>query len=112
MGILMDALIALLAALGFAAAVWAVAGKWMLPAGRTGSVAALVRAEGNAPELENTVDGLRWLNRSGFTRMRIVIADAGMSGEARKIAEALAKEDAAIFVCRPEEIGEVLRRIE
>lgn len=109
MGMLLDAVIAFLATLGLVAAAWALAGKWMLPAGCRSGVAALIRAEGNAPELENTVDSLRWLNRSGFTRMRIIIADTGMDPEARKIAETLAEEDGAVSVCSPEEIGEILR---
>ncbi|SMC42032.1 hypothetical protein [Papillibacter cinnamivorans] len=109
MDIVMDAAVAFLAALGLLAAMWALAGKWILPAGRTGGVTALVRAEGNAAELEHTVDGLRWLNRSGFAEMRILIADAGMDREARKAAEALAEEDCTVQVCGLDEIGTILR---
>ena len=94
MDILMDILVAMLVTWGLVTAVWAIVGILMAPAGAKGGfVTALVRAEGPARELENTVDGLRWLNRSGLAHMDIIIADAGMDTEARKVAELLARDD-------------------
>lgn len=109
MGVLMDVAIALLAAIGVATVLWAVFSRLLGPGEDPRSkVTAVVRAEGEAPGLEYTVDGLLWLLTTGAARMDILIADAGMNGDARRVAHILTGRSGRVRVCRMEELETIL----
>ena len=64
----------------------------------------VVAASGGAESLERMVRGLLWLNESGETRGRVIIADCGLEAESRKLAELLAKDSGRVTVCAPHEL--------
>jgi hypothetical protein len=68
----------------------------------------VITARGGAEQLEQTVRGLLWLDKSGIMKSRIVLADCGLEERSRKIAELLAKDSDSVTVCLPDEIPQIL----
>ncbi len=61
--------------------------------GRSAHLTLHLRVEGAAPELEAAADGLLWLLSDGVLPGRLVIEDAGMDAETRRVAEYLTKDN-------------------
>jgi hypothetical protein len=74
-------------------------------------VSSLIAVRGEAEQLEQTVDGLIWLKKSGAVRSNVLIADFGLSESGRKMAELLAKDNDCVTVCLPDEIADVVEEI-
>lgn len=68
--------------------------------GKNSRIVAVIMVGGNEPELERTVKGLSWLNKSGFTELEIVIADTGMDEETRRAAEIMERNGVRICTVR------------
>ena len=92
------AVLALLAAAGLLAIGWLLLGAAVAPVGR-GSVYAVVPASGDGERLEQDLAGLRWLRKGGMARFTVVIADCGLSGQGRRLAELLAGRDRGVILC-------------
>ena len=92
------AVLALLAAAGLLAIGWLLLGTLVAPVGR-GSVYAVVPASGDGERLEQDLAGLRWLRKGGAARFTVVIADCGLSGQGRRLAELLAGRDRGVILC-------------
>ncbi len=73
-------------------------GSLLLPIcpGPSQSLTVTLRSSGDDPALENTVNGLLWLRGSGALPAEIVIEDAGMSLETRRVAQLLERRHACI----------------
>ncbi len=80
-----------LAALGLLTLCWIVFGLFLVPVGTIGSVHIRVLSTGDAEDLEHTLSGLCWLQRSGLLEGRIDVVDAGLSEEGRRRAIQLVK---------------------
>ena len=89
--VIFDIVIVLLATTGIICCVRFVYGLMLLPVrGKGCSVSTVIRAEGDCPELQKVYDGAKWLAAQGG--FRVVVLDAGMSGETRRIAQRLEKD--------------------
>lgn len=100
MNVLQDGLLAFFAAVGVTTVVWFVAGS-VLHAGRPG-VPGLVLAlplRGEALAMEADVRELCRVRRS-LPGAQIVLADCGLTADARALAEYLAKREAGMTVTR------------
>ena len=104
MQIVLEALVALLAAVGLLSLGWMLFGRILVPVGGRGGgkVYAVLPADGDGGTLEHDVSGLLWLRGGGLARFTVVIADAGLSEEGRAVAAILAERDAAVEVCTAE----------
>ena len=73
---------------------WVVRGAALTPvrAGKNESLAVVLTVTGAAPGLEHTVDGLLWLRQNGTLRARLILRDAGMDENTRRLAELLEKK--------------------
>ena len=97
------AVLALLAAAGLLALGWLLLGAAVAPVGR-GSVYAVVPASGDGEHLEQDLAGLRWLRKGGMARFTVVIADCGLSGQGRRLAERLAWRDRGVILCAMDDL--------
>lgn len=59
-----------------------------------------VRVSGPAPQLENTLRGLLWLQSSGRLKTRIVVVDEGMDEDTRQTACLLCEKNDILFVAK------------
>ena len=75
-----------------------------------GRIFTVISAAGNAPELENTVDCLKWLIKTGRLNCGIMIVDLGLEKDARRTAELLARGDMCITLCSPAEAADILKK--
>ena len=71
---------------------WALMGGALFPVDAEGMLT-LWRLEGDAPDLEKTVRGLHRLRSAGLLSSTVVMLDCGLSPEARKRAEILARDE-------------------
>lgn len=94
---------AALAALGLFTLLWVAFGLFLLPTGTIGTVHIRVLASGDADDLEHTLGGLRWLQRSGLLEGRIDIVDAGLSEEGRNRAVRLSHVHPGIHILNSDE---------
>ena len=110
MQLLQDGVIALLAAIGLTALLWSLAGWIFRPRGRIpGTVFLLVPVRGAAPGMEQT---LRALRGAGIDRRaEVLLADCGLTDEARRRAERVERSDAA-RICTPAELAQILQEEE
>ena len=97
------AVLALLAAAGLLALGWLLLGAAVAPVGR-GRVYAVVPAAGDGAHLEQDLAGLRWLEKGGMARFTVVIADCGLSGQGRRLAERLAWRDRGVILCAMDDL--------
>lgn len=103
---LLEVLLALLAGFGL----YALGRMWsggLLRAGQKGGrVYAVIPAEGDGGGLEMAVKELLWLRAGEGGPCTLVIADRGLNGSGRAVAEALAEAGDSVVLCRPEELPE------
>lgn len=57
-----------------------------------------VTAQDTAPELENLLRGLIWLHDSGTLRAELLVIDAGLTPEARMLAQKLSQQRGFITI--------------
>lgn len=88
---LLNIVIALLAALGLSLLLWLLRGVMLTPVrlGKHQQLALVLTVSGESPELEHTVDSLLWLVENGTLRGQLLLRDAGMDDETRRVAELL-----------------------
>lgn len=91
--------------LGFAWLLWMLSGALLTPvrSGRDTHITFVVRARGEAPELENLLRGTLWLCDSGTIAADILLVDCGLAEEAAALAERLARRRGDLKLCRAEE---------
>lgn len=81
--------------------IWAVRGALITPVRSSpgNRLYAVVAVSGGPENLEQTIDGLLWLIRSGTLKCEIIIVDAGMDSDSRAMAALLARDDERIHLC-------------
>jgi len=81
--------------------IWRLRGWFCCPVRGTADARlhAVIAAGGSPAGLEQSVNGLRWLIRSGKLDCDILIVDAGLDAEARLLARLLARDDPRIHLC-------------
>jgi hypothetical protein len=91
-------------------AIWLAKGLLVTPVRGSSQVVltAVVASSGEAAHLEQTVNGLLWLKRSGKIEMGVMIADAGMLPEARDTAEKLTERYDGVSLCALSDIPEAM----
>ena len=102
---ILQAVLALLAAIGLLALGWVLFGWLLAPAEGAGPVYAVVPAAGEGAHLEQDVKRLLWLRgrqKGGFT---IVIADGGLDPAGRAVAAALLKCASGVVVCPADQLS-------
>lgn len=106
----LQALGAMLAAVGLLALAWLCFGKLLLPVSGEGGgpVYAVLPAAGEGETLEHDVRALCWLRGSEAARFTIVIADGGLSEQGRAAALALMRQRGGMVLCPLERLGEYL----
>ena len=99
----LEIIVAVLAAFGLGMAAWLLFGRMVTPIGVRGGApaAAVVRARGDGAGLEQTVDGLLWLSRSGWPALRIILADDGLTETGRQRALHLTERAPGVRYCPP-----------
>ena len=80
-----------LAAAGLMRFLWGLAGAVLLPVAGD-NLTMVCRAKGDAPELEQTVRSFAWLRGTGMVELPLQILDCGMTPQARRRAERLARQ--------------------
>lgn len=109
MELLQQSVIAFFAAVGVAAAVWALAeGIFLSRCEKLEKFVALVPVAKSAPALERTVAGLQWTTVCGQRFDKILIADCGLDDEAKQLARLLAKNNANVTLCTMKDAEEQL----
>ncbi len=106
---ILQAVLALLAALGLLALGWALFDWLLAPTEGSGPVYAVVPAAGAGTHLEQDVKRLLWLRgrqKRGFT---IVIADGGLDPAGRAVAAALLNGATGVVVCPAERLSQYIR---
>ena len=109
MGLLEQAVVAVLAAVGVVSLAWDLVGHRILH-GREQleTCVVLLPVAGEAPALERTVQELLSAKVGGNRFRKILIADCGLSEEARTIARLLAAEHETVVLCHAEEAEQQL----
>ena len=113
MDVLLQVIVAALAAFGLGAAAWLLFGRLLTPIGGCAHVPvfAVVRAIGDAEGLEQTVDGLLWLSRSVWPSVRILLLDEGLTETGWQRAMHLTERGPYVLYCTPDAIIEVIDTI-
>lgn len=103
---IVEAVLALLCALGILSVGWILFGRMVVPsqAGKDTMLFTVLRAEGDAEGLQQTVKSLQWMDGSRLMRARIIIVDAGLSPGGRKVAENLARQQPELILCETEKL--------
>lgn len=106
----LEIIITLIISAAVIAAVWLIYGRMVTPvrAGKGEELYAVIYAQGAAPDLGATAEGILWLISSGRVHMQLIIADGGLDGESRKIAEILAREHNEISLCPLADLTELM----
>jgi len=104
-------IVALLAAVGTMALVWLLVRAVMKSDGAGTPVYAVVRLSGPSTDVQGTVRRLNWLCQWGAADLRVILADDGMTAEARKEAEILLRAYPAVTLCTMEHVTEIISRV-
>lgn len=107
MRIIVEIIVAFLAAGGLLALGWFLFGRLLSPVAGE-NVFAVIPARGAGDRLEHDVSGILWLRAGGMARMTVVIVDDGLDCEGLAVAAALLERDNGIRFCRPEELEGLL----
>jgi len=99
--------IALLAGLVLFGAFWTLLGKLRTPvrgARGTTSVHTVLSVRDGAEGLEQTIEGLMWLEQNGTIEGQILIADCGLNPEGLELARLAVKKYGKIAICKAEDV--------
>ena len=72
--------------------------------GRDARLTLVIRACGDAPELEQLLRGIRWLRESGTLMADVLLVDCGLTDDARALCECAARRCEDLKLCKTEEI--------
>ncbi len=104
-----DGLIAMLAAVGLAALMWAVVRTVLFPVSpRRHETVVLIPAQGDAEDLEQQLHALELIRQEQHAFGLILLVDCGLSDEGKKISRLLARRNRSVAVCGSGEIGRYL----
>lgn len=97
---LADLIIAALVAGAVVLSLWLLRGCMLRPLrpGKSSALSVRIRVTGPEPALEQTIDALLWLRENKSLPADIVIEDAGMDEETRRVAQLLAKTHSAVTI--------------
>lgn len=109
MGILADAVIAALAAIGLAAVLYLAARALAKRSELSAPVYLILPVSGKTKELEEAVAALQWLRREYGGAARAAVLDCGMEGEQRRMTRILQREDPLLLVLTEETLLKELR---
>ena len=107
----MDILLTILAVFGVLALGWLLFERLITPVElrRNGALYAVIRASGEAGELEQEINGLNWMFAEGKIRLtRIIIADAGLSEGGHQVVRQLQKKWPDLVLCPADQVREQL----
>ena len=71
---------------------------------REAQITLVIRARGDAPELEQLLRGIWWLRESGTLTAEVLLVDCGLTDAARALCERAARQCEDLKVCNTEEI--------
>lgn len=107
MHIIMETVVAFLAAGGLLALGWILFGRLLVPVGE--DTFAVVWARGAGETLEHDLSGLLWLRAGGMARMTIVVVDGGLDNEGLALATALLEREPEVYFCAAGELERCIR---
>jgi len=92
---------------------WALRGLMLMPIkiGRQTMPYLLLCIEGSEPALEQSLNGLLWLNDNGTLRCRIIIAAQNLDEETMFIARTMASEHSCITLLEDGELPQWIRKM-
>ena len=96
---IVEILLSLLAVFGLLCLSWLLFGRLLSPASWSAPAYAVVPARGDVAGLEQTVKGLLWLRAGHLELFTLVIADAGLDSEGRRLARLLADREPGVLLC-------------
>ena len=106
---LLQGALAFFAALGLVTLAWLAFGHLLLPRElEPGGLYAVLPARGDGEHLEQDLRCLLWLRDSGAPRVPIVIADAGLSPQGRRVAQALLGRYCGTVLCPMDQLSAYL----
>lgn len=110
MSIYLEIAITILAAIAVAVALYKFYVFMLTPVkcGKGTDICVVVRVNGNCPDIEQTIEGMLWLNKSGMLKSRIIIADCGIEQSCREMALMLVKRHDEISICDISELENTL----
>ena len=82
----------------------------LLPPAQKAPLFAVIRAQGDGEGLEQTLRHLHWLHREKLSHVPVLVLDAGLIPEGRRIAAALQRKDPALLFCTAEEATLIFKR--
>lgn len=98
--------VALLAAIGVVSLVWLITGALLRPGRASPPIHVVLRPPEHPDDIQRSLERIRWLREWGHTDVRIIVADDGMTQEARDVVGLLCRDDPLLTVCGASEIGE------
>jgi hypothetical protein len=109
--ILAEVIAAVLVTLAITVAIWKITGLLLMPVMSRDEteIFTVLRVQGEATELEETLRGLMWLKDAGKLKSRIIIADVGLTPDAYERASALAQRFDATMCRSIDEMTEEIR---
>ena len=107
MRVIVEVIVAFLAAGGLLALGWFLFGQLLAPVAGE-KVFAVIPARGAGERLEHDVSGILWLRAGGMARMTVVIVDDGLDCDGLAVAKALLERENGIRFCRREELEDIL----
>lgn len=92
--------------LGFAWLLWMLGCALLTPvrSSREAQLTLVIRACGDAPELEQLLRGIRWLRESGTLMADVLLVDCGLTDDAVALCERAARRCEDLKLCNTEEI--------
>ncbi len=106
---LLQGALAFFAALGLVTLAWLAFGHLLLPRElEPGGLYAVLPARGDGEHLEQDLRRLLWLRDSGAPRVPIIIADAGLSPQGRRVAQVLLGRYCGTVLCPMDQLGTYL----
>lgn len=102
-----EIILATLAVIGLLSLGWSLFGRLLTPVGPN-PVYAVVPASGGGEGLEQTVKGLLWLRSGELAGMTVVVADAGLDEDGRRLAEALCRQLEQVRLCTAAELAQLV----
>lgn len=102
-----EAVLAFLIAAAVLSFGWLLFGRLVTPVktGKDVRLYCLLRARGDAENLQQTVKSLQWMDSTRVLRARIMIVDDGLSEEGRKMAETLIRQKPELVLCEMESLS-------
>ena len=109
LSILLEMLIALLAAVGTVSLSCLLFSRWFFPLAETQEeVLTLVPAKQDGCSLDQTVCCLLRLRRWGLLRGRVAVVDCGLDEEGRTLARLLCSNSDEVLLCDPRELSKLM----